>query len=450
MYFSYASARHEVSEVYDARLGQTAKLMLMAWSISPEQDSLQQHQGQFEQWMVNLRKLARKDDEESTDFGHPYEQNLVLQFFRHGELIWSSDSQLSSLASFSQRNGFRDVSMNQQTWRVFQLSSPAGSGHSEWIVVAENHRIRNEIISEIALSTALPQLILLPALLVLLLWLIDKHFHPIEELRTAISHRSVSKLDRISVEHPTRELDPLVETLNQLLNQLEQAWQREKRFTRTAAHELKTPLTILRLNAENALSSENPQQLAHDLGNILKGIDRTDRLIHQLLTLARVDNLNELHRESIALNHLLQTLIADMALLALKQQQEISLQCPDIQLLGDKTLLEVLFRNLIDNAIRYSGANSEIEVKVQESDLGIEVLVSDNGKDIDEETRNKLFEPFFRANSEKGDGAGLGMAICQDIAKLHNATLELLPRSEQRNVFRVRFCEPTRNKPQRA
>ncbi|KFK62273.1 histidine kinase, partial [Vibrio vulnificus] len=162
--------------------------------------------------------------------------------------------------------------MNGERWRIFQLSSPPDTGHSEWIVEAENHRTRNEIISEIALSTALPQLILLPALLVLPLWLIDKNLHPIEELRTAISLRSFSKPDRINVEHPTLELDPLVDTLNQLLNELEQAWQREKRFTRTAAHELKTPLTILRLNAENALASESPQQLSHDLNKIPKGI----------------------------------------------------------------------------------------------------------------------------------------------------------------------------------
>ncbi|OQK36607.1 signal transduction histidine kinase [Vibrio vulnificus] len=443
MYFSYSSAQHEVGEVYDARLGQTAKLMLMAWSIAPEKDSLQQHQQQFEQWRTNLRRLAREDDDddddEGTAFGHPYEQNLVLQFFRHGDLIWSSDSSLTALGSEKQKNGFRDTQMNGERWRIFQLSSPSDSGYSEWIVVAENHRIRSEIISEIALSTALPQLILLPALLVLLLWLIDKHFHPIEELRTAISHRSVSKLDRINVEHPTLELDPLVDTLNQLLNELEQAWQREKRFTRTAAHELKTPLTILRLNAENALASESPQQLSHDLDNILKGIDRTDRLIHQLLTLAKVDNASELACDSIELDKLLQSVMADMALLALKQQQELSLQSEEVSLQGDKTLLEALFRNLLDNAIRYSGAQSEIDISVVETHQYVDVLVADNGSAIDEASRGKLFEPFFRANSEKGDGAGLGMAICQDIAKLHNATLELLPRSEHRNVFRVRF-----------
>ncbi|MCG6258601.1 two-component sensor histidine kinase, partial [Vibrio furnissii] len=120
--------------------------------------------------------------------------------------------------------------MNGERWRIFQLSSPPDSGHSEWIVVAENHRVRNEIISEIALSTALPQLILLPALLVILLWLIDKNFRPIESLRAAISHRSANKLDRIEVDQPTQELTPLVDALNQLLSALEQAWQREKRF----------------------------------------------------------------------------------------------------------------------------------------------------------------------------------------------------------------------------
>lgn len=88
-----------------------------------------------------------------------------------------------------------------------------------------------------------------------------------------------------------------METLNQLLNELEQAWQREKRFTRMAAHELKTPLTVLRVNAENALRSTNQEQLKQDLERIFKGIERTDRLIHQLLMLAKVESTQTLRKQ---------------------------------------------------------------------------------------------------------------------------------------------------------
>ena len=147
------------------------------------------------------------------------------------------------------------------------------------MIVAEKVSIRKEMIDEIALSTAFPQLVLIPCLVILMIWLIELNFRPIAELKAAIAVRSVHKLNRIYVDKQTIELSPLINAINDLLTQLEQAWLREKRFTRMAAHEIKTPLTVLRLNAENALSSQSPEQLEQNLDNILKGIDRTDRLL---------------------------------------------------------------------------------------------------------------------------------------------------------------------------
>ncbi len=102
-------------------------------------------------------------------------------------------------------------------------------------------------------------------------------------------------------------------------------------------------------------------------------------------------------------------------------------------------MLEVLFRNLIDNAIRYSGQGSEIRVVLKEQNSSVEVLISDNGPDIPPITRERIFEAFYRGQSERRGGAGLGMAICKDITALHNASLELLPRSHGYNTFLVRF-----------
>ena len=102
-------------------------------------------------------------------------------------------------------------------------------------------------------------------------------------------------------------------------------------------------------------------------------------------------------------------------------------------------LLEVLFRNLVDNAIRYSGEHSDIQVSVTENNNTIKVLISDTGPEIPKETRERIFEQFYRGHSELGDGAGLGMSICKDITVLHRATLELIPRENSRNTFVVTF-----------
>lgn len=439
LYFSFQSAKHEVEEVYDARLGQSAKLMLLTLSISSEQNRLSQHKKQFESWIHNIQKLSNGSDDKATEFGHPYEQNIIFQFYRNNVLLWSSDPEQPSLSSSADRSGYLDINRDGVQWRTFQLAFPNTNYENEYIVVAEKQQIRQEIINEIALSTLVEQIILLPTLLLLLFWLINRYFRPINALRTAISQRNVHHLERIHVTDNTTELAPLVDALNSLLSELESAWQREKRFTRAAAHELKTPLTILRLNAENALQSHEPEQLKRDLENILQGIDRTDRLIQQLLTLAKVESMSEQTVQNIKLEALLQTVIADLAPLALRNGQEISLQPFQAQLLGDRILLEVLFRNLIDNAIRYSGSDSEIEVSAINEGKVLKVFVSDTGPEIPKETRERIFEQFYRGHTEKGDGAGLGMSICKDIATLHGATIEIAPHQNGVNKFVITF-----------
>ncbi|MBE3669150.1 two-component sensor histidine kinase [Vibrio navarrensis] len=439
LYFSFSAAQDEVEEVYDARLGQAAKQLLMATALSAEHLARKEQREHFDEWMENIQRLSHARDDIATAFGHPYEQNILFQFYRDDELIFSSDSQQAALSLGRDHQGFGDVQTEGHFWRIFQLAQPHSQRGYEYVLVAEKQHIRDEAINEIALSTALPQLVLIPCLVLLMIVLIDRNFRPIHELKSAIAVRSVHKLDRIYVREQTAELTPLVETLNELLEQLEQAWQREKRFTRMAAHELKTPLTVLRLNAENALHSQNPEELKHDLGMILKGIDRTDRLIHQLLTLAKVESLAELTTQQVELSALIRQVIANLAPLAIKQQQQLSFEGEKYWLEGDEILLGVLFKNLIDNAIRYSGTGSEIEVQLTIDTHGAQVTVADSGQAIKEEVREKMFDNFYRANTEKGDGAGLGMSICRDIAQRHETSVELLAREGERNVFCVRF-----------
>ncbi len=440
LFFSFASARHEIKEVYDARLGQSAKLLLLNYSLLSTQSDQTTYQQTFERWMQDIHRLAPDDDDGPTQYGHPYEQNIVFQFYQQGELLWSSDNKMGEVEHQVDSQGFGYFHNQQRLWRSFQL--PLNDQRGTHIIVAEKQSIRDEIIDEIALSTALPQIILIPCLAFMITLLIGKNFQPISELRVAIAQRSAHRLDKIVVANETQELSPLVDSLNNMLEQLSQAWQREKRFTRMAAHELKTPLTVLRLNAENALSSQNRQQLDNDLNNILKGIDRTDRLIHQLLTLAKVESTSHIESKEIELDTLIKRLMAMLAPFALKRHQALEFVGGSGTLMGDEMLLEVLFKNLLDNAIRYAGEGCEIKVTIDTDDQGLKVHVADNGPNLSAETRAKLFDNFYRANTEQGDGAGLGMSIVRDIALLHNGQVTLLPRTNERNIFEVRFFAP--------
>ncbi len=435
--FSFSSSRHEIEEVYDARLGQSAKMLLLSMPISEQPLQSGHARELFDNWMKRIAIQAKNDDN-PTPFGHPYEQNILVQFYIAGELIWSSIPEIDNLKHDPKYAGFGYMDIQNESWRYFQLPLPnAMNTKHEYIFVAEKESIRDEMIHELALSAALPQLILIPCLALVMVLLIDKHFKPLSELKLAIAQRSANKLDSIYVANPTQELSPLVSALNALLSELDHAWQREKRFTRMAAHELKTPLTILRLNAENAMMSQNEQQLKSDLNNILQGIDRTDRMIHQLLTLAKVESIHEMQFSTTDLTKLCQSVIAERVPLALKRQQDVSFEGDEIEVLGDEALLRMLLTNLLDNAMRYSGDGSQINIRLEEQEETVKVFVSDTGKDISAETREKMFDNFYRANTEKGDGAGLGMSITRDIAKLHGGSVELLPRSDNRNTLLV-------------
>lgn len=437
LFFSFSASQHEIEEVYDARLGQSAKMLLLGMPFKEEGLEARRASQILDTWMQRIKAQAGSDDSPTT-FGHPYERNILIQFYHSGELVWSSIPDIARTAHDPRYAGFGYFDIDGQTWRYFQLPLP-DRYHTkpEYVIVAEKQSIRNEMSRELALSTALPQLIMIPCLALVMTLLIGKHFQPISELKRAITQRNANKLDSIYVSNPTVELSPLVDALNVLLTELDHAWQRERRFTRMAAHELKTPLTVLRLNAENALLSQNEDQLKSDLNNILRGIERTDRLIQQLLMLAKVESIHDLTFSSINLTKLVQGVLAELVPFALRHQQELSLDGDDIYVLGDESLLRILFTNLVDNAIRYSGQGSQIKVTLKEADGAVNVWVSDSGAALSEETREKLFENFYRANTEKGDGAGLGMSITKDIAKLHRGTIELMPRENELNTFWV-------------
>lgn len=448
LYFSYWSSNHEILEVYDARMGQTAKICAGNFPLyeleaklddSDEEDD--HHLPNLNEWMKRIGALSATFGD-TTPLGHSYENQILVQAYAENKLIWSSNPKVEHLDTPPDFSGYGYTQFDGEQWRYFLLRIDVKkSAQGEYIIVAEKQSIRDEMMKELFLSAVVPQLVLIPCIVIAMYFLISKLFAPISTLQSAIGKRSINNLDKIQVLHRASELTPLVDALNRLLEELEKAWQRERSFTRMAAHELKTPLAILRLNTENALQATNPQDLQHDLANILKGIDRSSRLIQQLLTLARVESLHFLEPSTINLNHLIQQVIADLVPLALKNNQEISYQGIPARVEGDDSLLRILFSNLIDNAIRYSGKGSEITVSISETKDCYFIDVADNGTVIAEEVREKLFDNFYRSNRETGDGAGLGLTITRDIARIHGGDIELLHGNVNLNTFSVRLIK---------
>jgi two-component system sensor histidine kinase QseC len=428
--FVFHETKNEVDEVYDARLGQLAKILALSMpsvmDLAPSaRDKI------YADWSRVISDVDKDKIDSFPSVEHPDDQNLFFQFYTDGHMVFKSPGAPEPLNMGALYSGI--VNLNNQRWHYYQLKIPSRVNPNAYVVVAEKQLVRDEVVNEIALSTSLPQLLLIPILALILFFLIKKFLRPVNELRLAVSRCDVNKLESIKIDHPAVELEPLVEQLNYLLSELDNARERERRFTRTAAHELKTPLAVLRLNIENALASEDQASQAYALNNIVLGVDRTDRLIQQLLMHSRIEAKQRNVFKNINIAALIREVIALLVPLALKNNQEISFSGPDECIIqGEGMFISILFSNLIDNAIRYSGQNSEIKISLtvhqSESDHNtVEVLVQDNGPPIPTAVRDKIFEKFFRAHSEKGDGAGLGMAIAAEAAKLHGASISLLP-----------------------
>lgn len=423
---TYLFARHEIEEVYDAHLSQSAKMLSNFTTTLSNKPNPEHYKSLYNAW-INAIIEARQNDIHNYEY-HPYEQNFIFQIYHQGQLIWQSNSQHLTIEHNPLFSGFKNIQLNHQDWRLFQLpikitNDPLTT--SSYIIVAEKQKIRDEITNEIALSSAIPLLVLIPILLVIIIYLIDKNLLPLHTLKLAISQRHANKLDHIYLAHTPLELKSLVNTLNLLLSELEQAREREKRFTRMAAHELKTPLTILRLNAEHALSSQDQQTKSLALNTIIDGIDRTDRLMHQLLTLAKIEQLRKIDKKEIDIKTLITHEIAELAPLALRNNQEISFEGASAYLEAESILLPLLFKNLIDNAIRYSGENSKIEVYLTQSDTKIIIRIHDSGEIIPDEIKKHIFEHFYRGKQNNTHGSGLGMSIVQDIIELYKGTIEI-------------------------
>lgn len=429
-FIGYGEASHEMEELFDARLAQSARItnQLLARYLA-QQGQLPQNGAIYQEWdqpehrALHQEHLLSDEEQETTPYGHEFERNLYFQLLNdHGALLLRSPSApeqpLVSLA-----RGFDMVEKDKHQWRTFTLYN---EGEHTWLVVAERDDERGELASKIATLTVLPLLLTLPCLLLLLWWLISKGLMPLRHLAQAISERHPANLSPLNLKKSAQELTPLTNEINRLMLTLADTLEREKQFTNEAAHELRTPLAVLRIHTENALAASDDGCRQRSLNKVLLALDRSDRLLRQLLTLARIDNQQGVELSPIELTGLLQSSLANLAPLALKKDQQLALhgQGP-YPVFGQTVLLDLLFSNLIDNALRYTQAQGEISVTLSTDGNHVAVCIADNGPGIPKALLPRLSERFFRVNPQQGDGVGLGMAIVARITQLHSGQFDI-------------------------
>ncbi len=334
----------------------------------------------------------------------------------HGQLLLvdSDGLELDARPGFT---GFASLRQHDEDWRVYYLSGEAGS-----VAVAQEMSERWEMIGGLLLTQGLLWLLLLPFVLLALWWAVGRGLAPLAHIREQLQQRAPDDATPLSREVP-RELQTLIDAMNDLIGRVAQTLQRERRFTADAAHELRSPLAAMRVQAEVAQLVQDPQQRDRALQQLMNGVDRSSHLLAQLLALSRVEAAQQQQDAPLDWPLLLHELRAEVS--ALAASHHVSLQLPPdghtqwpLQH-GDQTLLLLMLRNLLDNAIRYGGGTVRLEANATR------ISVSDEGEGVAEALLDKVRERFYRPPGQQQTGSGLGLSIVERIAALHGLQLSL-------------------------
>ena len=328
--------------------------------------------------------------------------------------------------------GLRTIEYDEYHWRVFGVHEG-----DRFVQVAQPMSVREGMARHLALRTLWPLALFLPAIVLIVLFVVGRGLRPIESISRALATRSFDSLEplRLDVRTPV-EMKPLVDALNDLLHRLSIASQAQRTFVGDAAHELRSPLAALKLQLQAAERDGSLIGSKQTFERIESRLNRLIHLVHQLLTMAREDTQRSAHLELVNLRRLCERAVGDFSMLAEAKQIDLGLEYRrehdadgGYTVSGEPHGIEVLLNNLIDNAIRYTPRGGKVDVVLTHNGDEIEICVVDSGPGIPEAERERVFDRFYRGTGTREHGSGLGLAIARRIAQRHQATLEMADNS---------------------
>ncbi|MCM8623612.1 MAG: sensor histidine kinase N-terminal domain-containing protein [Candidatus Accumulibacter sp.] len=403
---SYDKARHEAEELMDGHLAHSARLLL---ALVRDNESLLAD-------LATRLALARSGED------RPYESPLEFQIGRaDGSLLLRSEQAPAS--SLAASPGYENITHHGHPWRVLTIAAPADDYR---VQVAQSIDVRDRAALEVASQTVLPIALISPLLLLLIYLSVRGGLKPLDDLAADVAARSPENLKPLANHAAPLEVQPLLAALNQLLVRLAEALDKERRFTADAAHELRTPLAVIKIQAEVAQLSRNPDDRQHALKQIVLGVDRATRVLEQLLRLARLDPLTGLPKAgAVDLGELAHRVLVETRVTADAGAIHLHASLTPLIVQGDGELLAIVLRNLLDNALRYTPPGTTVTLFVRRQNGDILLAVADDGPGVSPEDLPRLVERFYRGREVSAEGSGLGLAIVQRIAELHSARFEV-------------------------
>ncbi len=403
---TWFDVRHELDELLDGHLAQAAALLVV------------QQAGEVE---GEEHDLAQGLDAPTL---HRYAPKVAFQVFHEGRQTRRSSNapalpMVAASAHFE--SGFRSVQIDGTAWRVFAAH---GAERDVQVFVGEQIESRAAILWAVLRSSLWPMGVALPLLALAVWWAVHRGVAPLRHLGRALALRQPQALSPVELDGAPSEMLPMLAALNGLLERIAALLASERRFTADAAHELRTPIAAIRAQAQVALGEADAGMRRRALQATLQGCDRATRLVEQLLTLARLEAGAAPPAADVDLSALARSVVAELAPLALRKQQDISLDAPESCVVsGDATLLAVLVRNLVDNAIRYSPPQAVVSIGVARVAAHVRLSVEDSGPGLADADLQRLGERFFRGLGSGQSGSGLGWSIVRRIAAVHGASV---------------------------
>jgi two-component system OmpR family sensor kinase len=413
--FSFVSAFNEAHELQDDMLRQVAAL--------------------FDRQHLPLAHLG--DDGRATDSDE--ESRVIVQYLSDGsKAVATADLGTPLPLPANLPDGLHTLDVSGEPFRVLVKTT----SNDERIAVAQETGVRDEIARASALRTLMPLLILVPILLLIVADLVRKLFLPIASLSAEIDRRAEQELHPVEARYLPAEVRPFVVAINRLLLRVDQSMETQRRFVADAAHELRSPLTALSLQAER-LGQAEMSELAHArLLTLRTGIERGRNLLDQLLTLAKAQTVSNAPTSPVSVQQVYRRILEDVLPLAQAKQIDIGVEGEqDATVWVSEPDLMAVIRNLVDNAIRYTHDGGTVDLSVRTEDGQAILRIQDSGPGIDVAERQRVFDPFYRTAGSEQVGSGLGLAIVKVIIDRIGAKIALAFADEARHSgLRVDVC----------
>ena len=384
-----------------------------------QDDTLRQIGALFDRQHLPLMHVG--DDGRASDSDE--ESRVVVQYLvDSGKADEKSDGKAALPLPITLPDGMQTLDVGGEPFRVLVKTM----GNGKRIAVAQETGVRDEIAHNSALRTLMPFLILVPILLLIVANLVRTLFRPIAALSAGIDQRTEQDLHAVTENHLPLEVRPFVVAINRLLTRIEQSMTTQRRFVADAAHELRSPMTAISLQAGRLAEAEMSDLARERLATLQRGIERGRNLLDQLLTMARVQATSALPETPVSVQGIYRRVLQDLMPLAEAKRIDIGVEGEqDAQVFVSEFDMFAMVKNLVDNAIRYAPAGGRIDLSVATTSGHVVLSIHDNGPGIALAEQKRVFDPFYRTLGSGEVGSGLGLSIVKTISDRIGAEIHL-------------------------